>query len=276
MSQVYVTAARLEELLSRLDTRDLAVLRSATELRFITGRQLTRQHFARGNPDADARASRRCLARLVGLGLLARLPRRVGGVRAGSSGFVYHLDVAGQRLAVGLGWMAPARPRRSQIPGTFFLRHNLAVAELHTLLLEGDRAGRFELLELVAEPACWRSYGGLGNQGRMLKPDSYVRLGVGEYEDSYFMEVDRGTEGSQTIHRKLREYIAYAETGQEQRARGVFPRVLWTVLDGSRAEAIAGCIRQLPADDRELFAAAPLALVGDVVSHTSGVTQSQP
>jgi hypothetical protein len=172
--------------------------------------------------------------------------------------------------------MAPIRLRRSQFPGTFFLKHSLAVAELHTLLCEAGRAGRFELLELVAEPACWRSFAGLGNQGRMLKPDSYVRLGVGEYEDSYFVEVDRGTEGSQTISRKLREYAAYAETGQEQERRGVFPRVLWTVLDGSRAEAITSCIRQLPVGDRELFAAAPLAQVGDVVSHTSEVTQSQP
>jgi hypothetical protein len=120
------------------------------------------------------------------------------------------------------------------------------VAELHTLLIEGDRAGRFALLELVSEPASWRSFGGLGNQRRTLKPDSYVRMGVGEYEDSYFMEVDRGSEGSQTISRKLGEYVAYAGTGQEQEHRGVFPRVLWLTPDEQRAEAIRGCVRQLP------------------------------
>lgn len=271
MNRRYITTAVLDDLLTQLDARDLAVIESVSALRFITGSQLTRQHFAdAATSDANARAARRCLLRLVRLGLLARLPRQVGGVRSGSAGFVYHLDVAGQRLAAAQGWQPDRRRRRSQLPGTFFLKHTLAVAELHTLLIEGDRASRFELLELVAEPACWRSYGGTHNQGQAtLKPDSYARIGVGDYEDSYFIEVDRGSEGGATINRKLKEYVAYAGSGKEQEKRGVFPRVLWLALDESRVEAISWCIRQLPFVDRELFAAAPLATAGDVVSVTT-------
>lgn len=273
-----ITRARLDELAARLDERDLAVLRSVASLRFVSGLQLERLHFiGSADPGFNARAARRCLLRLVRLGLLARLPRRVGGVRSGSAGFVYHLDVAGQRLAGLRGWQPDRRPRRSQLPGTFFLKHSLAIAELHTLLIEGDRASRFELLELVAEPACWRSYGGIGNQGQaILKPDSYARIGIGEFEDSYFFEVDRGSEGSKTIQRKLKEYIVYADSGQEQEARGVFPRVLWLATDEDRAGAIESEVRRLPATRRELFAVAELGDAANVVSDTSEVTQLQP
>ena len=262
MSRRYLTPARLDDLQAKLTFRDLAVLRSVSDLRFISGGQLTRRHFADAeSPEANARAARRCLVRLLHLRLLARLPRQIGGVRSGSSGFVYRLDLAGQHLAMRLGWQLVRRPRRSQVPGTFFLAHALAVAELHTLLCEAARAGRFELLELVAEPACWRSWAGLGNRRRTLKPDSYLRLGLGAFEDSYFIEVDRGTEGSSTILGKLGDYVAYARSGQEQQRRGVFPRVLWTVPDEARGTVIEDGVRRLRKGDRGMFVVAELDAV---------------
>ncbi|HEY2053774.1 MAG TPA: replication-relaxation family protein, partial [Solirubrobacterales bacterium] len=132
-----------------------------------------------------------------------------------------------------------------------------------------------DLLELSAEPACWRSYGGIGAQGpATVKPDSYVRLGVGDYEDSFFVEVDQGTEGSQTLDRKLKEYVAYEASGTEQDRHGVFPRVLWLAPDADRAEVIERCIGQLPAASRELFAVAVQADVLDAVSGTAKATHS--
>lgn len=149
------------------------------------------------------------------------------------------------------------------------MSHSLAVAELHTLLMEGDRSRRFELLALSAEPACWREYaGGIGSQGQAtLKPDSYVRLGVGDYEDSYFVEVDMGSEGSHTLGRKLGEYVAYQASGSEQEQRGVFPRVLWLAPDTERAEVIGDCVEGLPPASRELFA---VALQADAVDRCRG------
>src|SRR6185503_16090142 len=141
----------------------------------------------------------------------------------------------GERLSVEHGLLPERRGRRSLSPGTLFVRHALQVAELHTRLTEGDRSRRFELLELVAEPACWRSYGGIGDQRVTLKPDSYVRLGVGAYEDSYFVEVDRGTEGSRALERQIQAYLSYHRSGHEQRAHGVFPKVLWLALSDQRA-----------------------------------------
>jgi hypothetical protein len=267
----YVTQAAVEALRTRLDTRDLAILKTVSDLRFVSGNQLARMHFA-GAEDApaQARAPRRALVRLVRLDCLSRLPRRVGGVRAGSAGFVYHLGLAGERLAVRDGWQPERRRRRSDSPGTAFLNHTLAIAGLHMLLIEADRSRRFELLELAAEPASWRSYGGVGGQGQAtLKPDSYVRLGVGEFEDSYFIELDMGTEGSKTIDRKLRDYVAYETTGIEQDRHGVFPKALWLTPDAERADAIERSVRRLPAAARVLFAVAPQADALDVVASTS-------
>lgn len=184
--------------------------------------------------------------------LLARLPRVIGGVRAGSAGFVYRLGIAGQKLAMRAGWQPSRRGRRSPVPGTLFLTHCLDVAELHVLLTEADRARRLELLELTAEPLCHRTYAGLGSQ-RVLKPDSFLRFGLGEFEFSFFIEVDRGTEGSRAIGSKLQEYLSYAASGEEQAERGVFPKVLWTVPDQARGEVIENCTQRLPLGERELF-----------------------
>jgi len=222
-------------------------------------------HFA----DRDPRSARRTLLRLTRLDVLERLPRVVGGVRAGSAGYVYRLGLAGQRLALQRGWIPERRRRRSRVPGTLFLGHALAVAELHTRLVEADRTGRLELLELSAEPACWRSYGGVGAQRPVLKPDSFLRLGAGEYEDSYFIEVDRGSEGSRALDRQLRAYVAHYDSGREQAERGVFPKTLWLVPDAKRVSAIESCVRRLPREKRELFQVALFADAVSVVSNTS-------
>ena len=151
------------------------------------------------------------------------------------------------------GWQPERRRRRSLVPGTLFVRHALQVAELHTLLRTGDRSRSFELLELAAEPSCWRSYDGAGDQRLTLKPDSYARLGVGDYEHSYFVEVDRGTEGSRALERQLQLYVTYHRSGTEQARHGVFPRVLWLAPDERRAGVIADCVQRLPRPARALF-----------------------
>ncbi len=268
MTRRYMTANACRDLAAKLSARDLAVLQQVSELRFVTGAQLARLCFADStDPTANARAARRSLLRLVRLGVLARLPRPIGGVRAGSAGFVYYLGLGGQRLAELRGWQ-PERPRRrSQVPGTMFVRHSLQVAELHARLIEADRSGRFELLELVAEPTSWRAFGGVGSQRDWLKPDSYVRLGLGAYEDSYFVEVDRGTEGSRALERQLDCYVRYWLLGQEQADRGVFPKVLWLSTTDERVQVIRACIGSLPEARRGLFAVAPFGRALDVFSH---------
>ncbi|HEY5051935.1 MAG TPA: replication-relaxation family protein [Solirubrobacterales bacterium] len=263
MTARYVTAATVQALEARLSGRDKAVLKSLSDLRFMSGSQLTRMHF----DGTDQRTARRALLRLVRLDVLARLPRVVGGVRAGSGGFVYHLGLAGYRLAMERGWQPLRRRRRSLAPGTLFLAHSLQVAELHTVLTEAERSGRLELLELAAEPACWQGYTGNRGQAATLKPDSFGRFGIGDFEDSYWLEVDMGTEGSGAIDRQLRRYLDFQASGRIQAERGVFPRTLWLVPGAARAWVIEGCIERLPRPSRELFAAAAfpelLHVIGD-------------
>jgi hypothetical protein len=263
MTARYMTTAAVQALEARLTERDIAVLKSVSGLRFMSGAQLARMYF----DGADQRTARGALLRLVRLDVLARLPRAVGGVRAGSGGFVYHLGLAGYRVAMERGWQPMRRRRRSLVPGTLFLAHSLQVAELHTLLIEADRSGRLELLELAAEPACWQSYTGNRGQAATLKPDSFGRFGVGDFEDSYWFEVDMGTEGGGAIDRQLRRYLDYQASGLIQAERGVFPRVLWLTPSPERAEAIGECIERLPKTGHEPFTAAPFA---DLITTLTG------
>lgn len=250
MTARYLTAARIAELESKLSDRDLAVIRELAALRFASGSQLTRLCFAR--PDrADTRAARRTLRRMAQLEAIERLPRAIGGQRTGSESFNYHLAPAGQRLSMERGWLPQGRPRRPSLPGRLFVRHALDVAELHARLVAAARAGRFELLQRDAEPACWREAAGF-----VLKPDTFIRLGAGNYELVFFIEVDRGTEGSGAIRRQLGRYLSYHRSGQEQAEHGVFPKVLWLAPDARRVEAIAEQVASLPAAEQELFAAA--------------------
>jgi len=250
MTVRYVTAAVLRKLSEQLTERDYAVVKTVSALRLASGVQLQRMHFTGSTNTANARAARRALLRLTRLGVLERLSRNVGGVRAGSAGFVYRLGRVGQRLAAERGWTADNRQWQSHIPGWLFLDHALQVAELHVLLTEAARTGHVELLDLQAEPACHRRFG----QQAVLKPDSYVRLGSGDYDLVFFIEVDMGTESSRTLQRKLGDYLAYETSGREQAEHGVFPKVLWLAPDAGRVGTIRACVGRLPRGHHELFA----------------------
>lgn len=123
MSRRYVTAARLAELERSLSARDRAVIATLARIRVATTTHLERLHFS----GVTRRQARGVLASLTDRRLLARLPRRIGGVRAGSAGFVYGLGVAGQRLCV----PRDRRPQRPWNVGLPFLRHALCVTELY-------------------------------------------------------------------------------------------------------------------------------------------------
>lgn len=264
MTRHYVSTAALRELAAQLTPRDLAMIHSVCELRFVSTSQLNRLHGDQEVSEASrARATRRALVRLAALDCLVKLPRRIGGGRSGSDDSVVRLGLAGQRIAIEQGWLSAARTRRSAVPGSMFVSHSLAVAEVHTQLVEADRLGRLELIERSAEPACWRSYGGIGIvAGRQLKPDSFVRFAVNGWEYSVFVELDNGTEGSRTIGKKLWSYIAYHRLGIEQERYGVFPKVQWLTTTPSRVDLIEAEIEQLPKGGRELFG---VALASDAV-----------
>jgi Replication-relaxation len=246
------TPGRLRTLRSRLTDRDLSVLHSLAKLRLMTGGQVQRLHVADGSEATRARRARALLQRLSGLTLLVRLGRRVGGIRAGSSGFVYGLSGLGQAVIQVAGTYGKRRRRVWEVSPSF-ADHVLSVAELHVGLVEAQRREELELLVFEAEPPCWRRFPGAGGQTVIVKPDAFVRLGVGELEHSAFIEVDLGTESAPTVARKCQTYIAYWQSGIEQAQHEVFPRVRWLADSERAAQRIANVWSRLPVEVRHLF-----------------------
>jgi hypothetical protein len=252
-----LTPARLLALDARLSEREREIVTTVARLRLVSGRQLERLFFSGGGSrQSNARLARKALSELVSMGLLRRLQRRVGGVRAGSAAFVYETGPAGQRLLAYWRGEGIARTRGAHEPGGAFVAHTLAVAEVYVRLREASRISRLELVSFAAEPDCWREFVGLGGRRLTLKPDIHLRLGLEEFEDSWFVEVDRATESSTVIRRQCEAYLAYWRSGREQAANEVFPRVLWIVPHEKRAQLVEQVIAALPADTHRLFAVA--------------------
>ncbi|WP_414940158.1 replication-relaxation family protein [Amycolatopsis sp. cmx-11-51] len=244
---------RTLRLRQRLSQRDLAILLSLRQLRLLTGQQLQRLHFADGHRPTQARKTRAALKRLSELGVIVRLARRMGGLHAGSDGYVIGLSGLGFAVLDASHSGSGRRHRRVNDTKPAFQDHVLAVSDLYVQLTEDDRAGHSELLEFAAEPEAWRHFSGSGGQRVTLKPDAYVRLGVGDYELAAFIEQDMDTESTPTIARKLGVYINYWRSGLEQRARDVFPLVWWLVPDTNRLSELSRTIRRVPEDARQLF-----------------------
>lgn len=260
---------RARRVAARLSPRDLAVLASLRELRLMSGQQLYRLHYAEGHPATGARKARAALNRLTKLGLVVRLRRRVGGVRAGSEGFTFGLSGLGFAV-LDLDRPTPRRHRRVVETKPAFAHHALAVSELRVQLAEFVRAVQGVRLEFSAEPRCWRTFPGVSGQSITLKADAFVRLELERdgYELSMFVEVDMATESLPTIARKLDVFTAYWRSGIEQVRHGMFPKTWWLVPDAARLVAITQTIARLPAESQALFA---VCLTHEAVTHLTEV-----
>jgi hypothetical protein len=229
----YLTTAKLTELEASLSDRDRLVMAAAARFRIMSHHQIQTLWF--GSTPAAGRAARRCLLRLVDAGILSRLDRRVGGVRAGSAGYLYRLGAAGARL---LG----ARHRAVEQGGLHHVQHTLAVVELYVELARSE--GAWRLSRFDPEPNCWRSFVGTHGEPAVLKPDAYVELESPELSRFWFVEIDRGTVSTQSLRTKLKIYRSYLASGTEQHASGVFPRVLWATPAGARRDHISTLIER--------------------------------
>lgn len=236
----------LLELADQLSVRDREIVELVGRFGVVSGWQVERLYFTTGSvPTSNARLARRTLARLTAERVLVRLERRIGGVRAGSAGSIYRLGVAGDRLL--RRWRGEdGRGQAAREPGRLFVRHKLAITEAYTRLREAERDGALDLLAFDPEPECWRRFG-----RQVLKPDGYCRIGLGAYEDRYFLEVDCGSEGSGVLATKCRTYLAAYRAGVEDR---VFPRVVWITTTERRVALIVEVCASLPAAAWPLFA----------------------
>jgi hypothetical protein len=239
-----VRADHIEWVRQRLTDRDRAIVKTLGLLRLATGSQLERLHFADLNPESGPVVRRRVLGRLSRWGVLVTGERRIGGIRAGSTGLIYALDTVGQHLLV----TSDVTPRRPGLPGERFLAHVLAVAELYVALVERQRLGQLGLSRFFAEPASWwpNQFGG------WLKPDAYALLSTATHDDAWWIEVDRATESLPTLQAKLTTYLDFARSGQAGPV-GLVPRVLVTVPDEARLQTVTRLIHRLPAPADTLF-----------------------
>jgi hypothetical protein len=252
-----VSVPQLVALADAMPPHERQVVETVARLTLVSGGQLIDLFFyGIGDSSTQSRRGRRVLARLVEQRVLDRLERRRGGVGGGSSAWVYALGPAGRRLLAYWAGEGLPRSRGAHEPGATWTAHTLAVSDLYVRLKEADRAGRVELLAFGAEPDCWRRYTGLGGVAGVLKPDAYVRLGIGEFEDSFLVEVDLGSERRGQLTRQHHAYRAYFRSGEEQAKTGVFPGVLWIVPDARRLALLADIQRRLPAPARRLFTVA--------------------
>lgn len=253
-----LTRSRLLEVGEALPATERALLVLLDRLGLLThaqaGALLSRGTSTDATEASRARVIRARLQQLTDLGLLARLERRIGGLRAGSAGFVYYLGPAGQRLIAYWQGQGLTRGRFRPEPGSRYVRHRLAVSQLYVDALTAADHGELDLLDFASEPGCWREYSDAFAGRHLLKPDAYVRIGLGAYEDRFFIEVDLGTESRSVILRKLRAYLAYYRSGSEQAEHGVFPRVLLLTSSQERRRALIDVCSRLPAEDWQLFA----------------------
>lgn len=253
------------EVSSRLGERDWQILGTVRAFRFLTTRQLARQHFHLADPHAVIpRNANSALQRLRDLGLLVNLERRIGGVRAGSGGHVWQLtDLANRLLVEHLGEESGPRLRPSE-PSTTFLDHTLAIAEVVITMQNTDRSG-VETTQLQLEPACWRSYLGPAGETRTLKPDLASVNQTGGFTDFYFWEVDRATEAPNRVIRKCLQYQQYRATGAEQRLHDLFPAVVWVVPNQRRLEQLTRRLSDEAEIDQRLFTVITLDQLDDLV-----------
>ena len=252
-----MTRSDLDALRDRLSARDYDVLRDVDKFRLLTTRHIQRLHFDPYHPTspASARACNRTLSRLRDARVLRTLQRRIGGVRAGSAGFVWYVGPAGERLLQSLEPPAPSGRRNYREPSRHFVEHTLAIADLAVRLVEAERRSELELLELQTEPASWqRSLSKFGT-AQTLKPDMRLVSAKGDFENHWFIEVDMASEHMPVILRQCAAYEAFRATGRYQAACGLFPAVLWVCPTSARAEAIRAAVAATPGLDPALFAA---------------------
>lgn len=232
-------APRAAWLQARLTKRDWAILETVYRLGHVSGQQIERLHFAGLKYRFTVR--KRVLQRLTSNRALTALPRRVGGPGGGSAPTIYVLDPASTQLMRTREGLPHPLSKATRLRGSWLFEHALTVSELYTRLIEAAPSSGYRVAEFLTEPACWWPDG----NGGELRPDAYLALAAHGYLLHWWVEVDRGTEGTSTIREKFNAYLAFAHSRQAGPS-GSMPGVLVTVPDDSRCKALRRIAGKLP------------------------------
>lgn len=161
-----------------------------------------------------------------------------GGSKGGSNPLVWILDTEGYNLIYG---------KKSQ-PLTAINYHTIDVGHTFMGLVHLGRTGRFLIDDYAVEQGCWMKV-----NGRELRPDLYIetRMPNGQVVKS-FLEVDRSHEREGKIKSKCSDY-AYCFNNVDANQFPEWPRTIWVAPHELRVRQLQRWIRQLPAEEQQLF-----------------------
>lgn len=236
---------QLETIAEQLDPTDYRLLNLLGTHRYATTRQLSdinRITNVYANARSALRQTTRRLNRHHALGLIDHLARRIGGVRAGSTGYIWYLREPGHRLTT------PDQPRRYRHsePSRTFLAHTLAITEARLVIERAAHDVGGHLSVLRTEPDCWRQWLLPGGGRRWLKPDlEAITTTATDDEDHWLFEIDLDTENPARLLTKCHDYQDHLNTGTEQASAGYYPQVVWIMNNPRRAARLT---EQIAAD----------------------------
>lgn len=252
---------QLQAITDQLDATDRELLALLAMHRFATTRQLAEiTNFDNRyiSERSALRQTTRHLNRHRRLSLVDHLERRIGGVRAGSTGYIWYLTEPGHRMlrilhppsSSDTGSMT--RQRRHTSPSYTFLAHALATTETRLIIQHAIQAAGGSLTLVRTEPDCWRTWLDPGGGTRWLKPDlEVITRTAGGDEDHWLLEIDLGTENPARLIAKCHDYQTHFNTGVHQARYGYYPQVVWVMNEQRRAE----WLRQHIVDDPRLMIA---------------------
>lgn len=226
---------QLETIAEQLDPTDYRLLNLLGTHRYATTRQLSDINCITNvyaNARSALRQTTRRLNRHHALGLIDHLARRIGGVRAGSTGYIWYLREPGHRLTT------PDQPRRYRHsePSRTFLAHTLAITEARLVIERAAHDVGGHLSVLRTEPDCWRQWLLPGGGRRWLKPDlEAITTTATDDEDHWLFEIDLDTENPARLLTKCHDYQDHLNTGTEQASAGYYPQVVWIMNNPRRA-----------------------------------------
>lgn len=234
---------------------DTQILYFLSQARFATTSQLARLFFASSaRAETTIRRANFALQSLKKAGLVSHLKRRIGGARRGSASYIWQITFQGLKELKNQDETVVLRYKNKYEPTQHHTEHTLAITEIFIETIEAvQKSDNLSLETFSFEPTCWRSYQKLSGVGRTLKPDAYLELVNKEYEEYFFLEIDRGTESLARVVNTCKKYIEYYRSGIEQRQKEVFPFVLWVVPDEKRKLAISKAIQNELYNFWELF-----------------------
>jgi len=229
----------------RITERDLEILKVVESYRFVSGEQIERRVFLRG--EGSDRRRTRCAARLRKMfdnGLLGRVRWPFHAI---TLPMVYYLERDGaDLLALKLGverdrirTLTKAEKRPAISRSLLFLAHTLAVNDFRTIFTQSCEGEGVELCQWLNEYELGRDYAEIEYKGRgkkqAVQPDACFVIRDGDRQAHFFLEMDMETTPSKRWAPKVLGLYEYLFGGKYTERFGTRSlRVLCVTLSDSR------------------------------------------